>query len=253
MLPDVTHIEAFYESQRGQAARRAIQRRLREFWPAEKGARVLGLGYAVPYLRSYAGAAERVIAAMPAAQGALPWRPSGRGLVTLVEETALPFPGSSFDRILVVHGLETSESQRRFLREVWRVLTDDGRLIVVVPNRTSLWAQFENSPFGWGRPYSRNQLAQLLSDSLFEPERWEASLFMPPFGRRSSPAWDRFGRQLWLGFAGVHMVEASKSLYAAIPSGGKPARLRLALPGIKQAVTIPSRSNSQNMSDNSSV
>jgi len=51
-----------------------------------------------------------------------------------------------FDCLLVIHGLELAEAQRPFLRELWRVLTAAGRLIIVAPNRTSLWAQFETSP-----------------------------------------------------------------------------------------------------------
>ena len=38
------------------------------------------------------------------------------------------------------------------LRECWRVLRDDGRLLVVVPNRLGSWALFDHTPFGQGRP-----------------------------------------------------------------------------------------------------
>jgi hypothetical protein len=31
---------------------------------------------------------------------------------------------------------------------------------------------------------------------------------------RSGTAWERFGRRLWPRLAGVHILEASKSLYA---------------------------------------
>jgi len=43
--------------------------------------------------------------------------------------------------------LEAAEAQRPFLRELWRVLTPAGRLLVVAHNRASLWAQLETSPF----------------------------------------------------------------------------------------------------------
>ena len=55
------------------------------------------------------------------------------------------------------------------LAEVWRVLTPGGRLLVVVPNRAGLWARMENTPFGYGRPFSRKQLSRLMRDMQFSP------------------------------------------------------------------------------------
>ena len=221
MALDVRTLEQFYDGRIGQVARRLILRRVRDLWPNLSGQRLLGLGYAAPYLRPLVGEAERTIAAMPESLGATPWGANGRSLTTLVDELALPFPDSFFDCLLVVHGLEAVEAQRPFLRELWRVLTPAGRLMVVAPNRASLWAQFETSPFGHGQPYSRAQLERLLEQSLFRPERWDAALFMPPLGRRrsvrSGQAWERIGHRLWPRLAGVHIVEASKSLYAPAP------------------------------------
>ena len=169
MAYDVHALEDFYEGRIGQVARRTIFRHIREAWPNVSGQRVLGFGYAAPYLRPMVGEAERTIAAIPEALGALPWGSGGRSLTTLVDELALPFPDSFFDCLLVVHGLEAAEAQRPLLRELWRVLTPAGRLMVIAPNRASLWAQFETSPFGHGQPYTRGQLGRLLEQSLFRP------------------------------------------------------------------------------------
>jgi SAM-dependent methyltransferase len=219
MALEVRELAAFYDAPTGQVARRIVLHRLRAMWPNLAGQRLLGLGHATPYLRTFVPEAERVLAAAPATQGAQPWGPDGRSLVALTEERHLPFPDSAFDRILVIHGLETAEAQRALMREVWRLLTPDGRILIVAPNRTSLWAQLETSPFGHGQPYSRSQLERLLKDSLFQPERWDSALHLPPF-RRRHPAggmgWERAGRRMWPKLAGVHIVEASKSLYAPV-------------------------------------
>src|SRR5690242_6648265 len=103
MQLDATDLAAFYETPIGLAARRAIFRRVKLVWPEVRDRRVLGFGFAVPYLRPWLGEAERVIALMPAQQGVLVW-PPGQNLSALGEETALPFPDAFFDRILVVHG-----------------------------------------------------------------------------------------------------------------------------------------------------
>ena len=62
----------------------------------------------------------------------------------------LPFPDLAFDRILVIHGVEPYGHDERLLRELWRVLKDDGRLLVVAPNRMGLWAHVDSTPFGQG-------------------------------------------------------------------------------------------------------
>src|SRR3546814_313059 len=98
------------------------------------------------------GEAERVLAFMPASQGVMHWPPEGAGLVSLVEETDLPLPDYSIDRVLLAHGLENADSLRALLREIWRVLTGDGRVLVVVPNRRGLWARSDRTPLGGAIP-----------------------------------------------------------------------------------------------------
>ena len=217
MPQDVRDLAAFYHAPMGQLAQRMIMRRLRALWPDLSGRRLLGYGYAVPYLRGLADA-ERAIAAMPAAMGVISW-PQGRNEALLCEDHALPFPDVFFDRILVVHGLEGAEQLRPLLRQLWRVLAPEGRLMVVAPNRASLWAQVDISPFGQGRPFSRRELDWLLRDALFEPERWECALYAPPVKSRallgSGAGWEKIGARLLPRIGGVHLVEATKSFYAA--------------------------------------
>jgi len=219
MWIDVVDLRDFYQSHLGQVARRVIRRRLRELWPDMAGERLLGFGYAIPYMRPYLDQAERALAAMPAQQGVLRWPAEGLGKIALVEETRLPFADLSFDRVLIVHGLESSEALRPMLREIWRVLSDSGRLLVVVPNRRGLWARFERTPFGHGRPYSAGQLSRLLRDTMFTPLRTEPALFVPPSRwrllTRASAAWERIGSGWMTPIAGVILIEAKKEIYAA--------------------------------------
>ena len=91
MRQDVVDLRDFYTTRLGQVARRMIRRRVRASWPDTAGMRVLGIGYAPPYLRIFRDSAERVMAVMPASQGVLHWPASGPGLVCLAEEEELPF------------------------------------------------------------------------------------------------------------------------------------------------------------------
>jgi SAM-dependent methyltransferase len=227
---DVSDLKAFYDLQVGQVARQLIRKRIHELWPSVRGQVVLGLGYATPYLRPLQGEAERVLAMMPAQQGVIAWPQEGGGLTALVEETDLPLPDASIDRVILVHMLETSESLRPLLRQVWRVLAGNGRLIVVAPNRASLWAQFETTPFGHGTPFSRAQLHRLLTDSMFTPLSFKNCLYFPPFGTRQllrdGLRWEAIGSRVWPRFSGVVLAEATKQVYALAPDGGARRRVR---------------------------
>jgi len=124
---------------------------------------------------------------------------------------------------------------RPLLRQLWRVLAPDGRLLIVAPNRASLWAQLERSPFGHGRPFSRSELDALLRGAMFVPEQWQRALYAPPVGigalARSGTGWERFGARFLPGLSGVHIVEVSKSMYApATPTA--PATVRVKAPAI---------------------
>src|SRR5258707_9302173 len=217
MQLDASDLVDFYEAPIGQVARRMISRQVRVLWPSARGTSLLGYGFAVPYLRPFLADAERVVSLMPAQQGVVAW-PAERPLAALCDEDALPFADAFFDRILVVHGLEGADATRPLLRQLWRVLAPEGRLLLIVPNRTSLWAQLERSPFALGRPFSRGELDRLLRGALFAPVTWDRALYLPPFrGRRLARAgagWDRLLRRLFPALGGVHLVEATKTIYA---------------------------------------
>ena len=223
MYHSVYDLKAFYNSKIGRVVRRVLQERIRSFWPDIHGLRVVGCGYATPYLRIFKEEAERTIAMMPAAQGAHDWPQDGKNLVCLTEEAELPLETSSVDRMLLIHDLEFSELLRPSLEEVWRVLKPNGRLLVIVPNRGGLWAHADWSPFGQGTPYSAAQICHYLRDNLFVHERTEEALFMPPVKfsliLKSSGLFERVGKTAFPFLAGVHMVEASKQLYAKANRG----------------------------------
>ncbi|MCG8561929.1 MAG: class I SAM-dependent methyltransferase [Hyphomicrobiales bacterium] len=229
---DVIDLREFYARPLGAVVRRLIALRVRSRWRNLSGMSVFGLGYATPYLTAFRGEALRLGALAPAAQGVMTWPDDGPMQTALVDETGLPLPDSSVDRMLVVHSLETCEASRAMLRDLWRVMAPGGRLLVIVPNRRSIWSRLDTTPFGYGRPYSRGQLARLLRDALFTPVDWIHALHMPPFSwpvlLRWSTAWERLGAVLWPAFSGVIIVEATKQVYAAAPDRGlKKARGRL--------------------------
>lgn len=222
---DVVDLRDFYRTRLGQTAQRLIRRRIREVWPDLRGERLLGLGYAVPYLRPFVDEAESVIAFMPAGQGVMAWPARGPNRVALVDETHLPLQDASVSRVLMAHAVENSESYRRMLHEAWRVLEGNGRLMIVVPNRSGVWARTDRTPFGHGHPFSVSQLGRLLSETQFIPKQQHRALFIPPLELKvllaAAPAWERLGCKWLTTFGGVIVIEASKQLYRPIQDGNR--------------------------------
>jgi len=231
MRHEVHGLANFYATPAGLVTARLLRDRLRLLWPALPGQAVLGLGYASPFLRLWKAEAARCVALVPEQFPRWRW-PRGAASATAVgPEDALPFPDLMFDRILLVHGLEHADNARRLLREAWRVLKDDGRLLVVAPNRLGLWAHLERTPFGHGHPYSVGQLETLLRRQMFRRTRRDAALFIPPFNTRlllrGAGGWERLGGRICPGLSGVTLVEAGKDFSELIPAGARPAPRRV--------------------------
>ncbi len=239
---DVVDLKEFYRSPLGQTARRMIAHRIMVRWKGLTGATILGLGYPVPYLDAWRATSERLIAFMPARQGVMHWPPGGPSATALVDEAELPLDDGSVDLALVVHGLELTDHLPDMLGELWRVLSPQGRALFIVPNRRGMWARFDNTPFGHGRPFSRQQLTRMLRDAQFSPSGWANALFVPPVNRRivqrSAPGIERAGLWVSPGFSGVIMVEAIKQVYAI----SKTRRSRELVPQLKPRILpVPAR------------
>jgi len=241
----------YYRTKLGRVAQRAIRDRVTEFWPDVKGQTVAGFGFAAPLLRPFLGDARRVIALMPAPQGVMPWPAGMDNVSVLCEETQWPLATGMVDKLVLLHGLETSEQPSAVLDEASRVLGPGGRALIIVPSRSGLWARRDGTPFGFGRPYSFGQLEAQLKRHDFTPERSMAALFAPPSGRqfwmRTAEFWERNGRRFvpWIA-GGVLMVEASKQIYAPRKGGlGAAVRRPLrVLEGVGQAIPTPSSGGS---------
>lgn len=221
MSVDVVDLASFYDTPLGGVACRLVGRVLGRIWEERRGARLLGLGYATPYLPALAGGCERALAFMPAAQGVMHWPAPARSASALADPLMMPLPDSSIDRVLVVHALETVASPGELLHEIARILAPAGRVILVCPNRRGLWARMDATPFGQGQPFSRRQLRGLMRDTQLAPERWAETLYVPPLQSRlllrGAGFWERCGAGLSLPFAGLHVVEAAKQLQRPVP------------------------------------
>ncbi len=217
---DVIDLRAFYyRTQLGRIVQRALNHKINQIWPDSRGQTVAGFGFAAPVLRPFLETSRRVMCLMPGQQGVMAWPEGDANRSVLVEETFWPIQTGLIDKLIVLHGLETCENRDALLREMWRVLGPGGRVLFIVPNRSSLWARRDVTPFGYGQPYSLAQLEAQLKRNRFMPVRHLSGLYAAPSHRKISIRFARFIERFSLRVplpiaAGVVMIEATKQVYA---------------------------------------
>src|SRR4051794_31753036 len=221
MTPDVKRLIGFYKSPLGKISRALVREEIVRLAGSVERRRVLGLGFATPYLRFTIDKAERVLAFMPARQGASAWPREGPSHTVLCDPLEMPLADAAIDLTIAIHALEHVADAEELMRELWRITAPNGQVIIVVPRRRGIWAQRDNTPFGQGNPYSGGQLDNLLRDHSFIPEAWRDGLFLPPFQSslvlKSTRIFERVGRLFGPAMSGVICVRARKEAFPAIP------------------------------------
>ena len=242
MRRDIEELRTFYGTPLGRAVRATVMHQLTLAWGDAHGLDVLGIGYATPFLDPFRQTARRVVAAMPAVQGVETWPAASPNLACLANETALPFQGAMFDRILIVHGLEESLHPAFLLAEAHRVLAPSGRVILAAVNRGGLWAGAEHTPFGHGRPFTHRQLEAAVREADLEPSAWSRTLYTPPWS--SLAPWSELIEQtlahITPPLSGLILLEAVKRTFAVRPTG---LARRAMAPVLRPSGAVPAASS----------
>ena len=215
--------EFYYRSTLGRAVQAALRGQMARLWPDARGETVVGYGFAAPLLRPYLATARRVIALMPGPQGGMHWPPGAPNHSVLCQETRWPIKAQSVDKLVVLHGLDASDNATALLEECYRVLSDHGRAVFIVPNRVSLWARRDGTPFSLSRPFSHTQLEKRLRWHGLQPVHHATALFQPPwtnkFWRKLGPSIEAMGQAIPILRGGVLIVEVEKQVPRPVRPG----------------------------------
>lgn len=222
MRPNVVSLRQFYSSRLGRKIKQRLRQLVMEQWPDHAQEAIVGIGYAVPVLRVLERAKPAsLVALMPASQGAIYWPVHSENHSVLADEMMPPFAAGTVHRVVMLHAFEYAAKPKELLQVYWQMLVPGGRLLLIVPNRRSYWANFGSTPFARGTPYSMSQIKELLADAQFTLRDHHTALFAPP---TSHPLWLRawrsfetLGRALCPGMGGVLIIDAEKQIYASIP------------------------------------
>lgn len=124
-----------------------------------------------------------------------------------------------YDRMVLLHTVDMADDPASLLAHVVRVLRPDGRVVVIVPQRTSPWVWRAGfSPFGAGEPYTLGQLTQRLSAAGLTVVDSGTALYLPPLGGRWVWRWTGVWQQVMKGIpgsGGALLVVAHKTVGGA--------------------------------------
>jgi len=163
-----------------------------------------------------------------------PRQAEGVGLVAEPDE--LPLDSDSIDAIIVHHCLEFAANPHQVLREIQRVLTPQGQLLIIGFNpysllglKTRVRARMRDPLWSRHRPVGEHRLTDwlhLLGCEVLDTRRLYS---LPPLGtgrlRRLLTTADEWLTRLNLPWGGVYILHATKNV-AAINRTWRPARAR---------------------------
>jgi SAM-dependent methyltransferase len=149
------------------ARRRILSRLLDDMMDGEETSLILdvgcGTGATMGFLEHY-GEVTGVDISPRAVQYC---REQGRSRLCMADGGSLPFADKSFDLVTALDLLEHLEQESAGLREMRRVLKDDGQVVLVVPAFMFLWSEFDRFS-GHFRRYGRADFKRTVEEAGFE-------------------------------------------------------------------------------------
>ncbi len=142
----------------------------------------------------------------------------------IADSYELPFLEKSFDMVLMAHQLDYCNDPHRLLREVDRVMVDDGYLIITGFNPLSLiglasflpWRK-KNLPWS-GRMFTSNRVADWLGLLNYEVVHSDRYALFPMFKYRTVWTWFENSMGDWASPAGsLYFIVARKRTYPLKP------------------------------------
>jgi SAM-dependent methyltransferase len=238
-MMDVIDLRDFYTTPLGDVVENEIKTLIQNAWPTAPSISqflTLHFGYSLPYLNNEEPAHNQTLIFMPSQMGVI-GHPKDSPRSVLVDEDLLPLPDRCVDRLLIIHGLENCHNSLAFLEECHRVLTPEGRLLIIVPNRRGLWCRSDKTPFGSGQPYTMTQLSKHLRSRGFAPQAFLRGLYTPPINSNIlisfQHVFEKFGPLILQKFSGLIAIEVTKSVYGAIPATSYHKRFKLSLAALQ--------------------
>jgi len=149
----------------------------------------------------------------------------GEGQAAIAELHRLPIASDSIDCVLLPHTLDYSHRSHAILREVDRVLTAHGHVVILGFKPGGLWGVRRLIP-GAGLPPDADHLVsdrrlkdwlKLLDFRVHGSLRYFFRWPLPGIRGGSSPRWEQRGRRWWPELSACYMLSAQKRVSTLTP------------------------------------
>lgn len=203
--PSNQTLGAFYASRCGRSVAEQLSALIDNRWKVPENLRFLTLGYATPFYSALKRKNPQII--VEADPTETPEDPSS----LKVSPLSLPFPNDSFHAVLAVNALERILQPEALLKEIRRVLVNNGSLICITPNKFSLWGIKKIAPPMQNTLFSPKEAARLINESLLSVKYQKSAAFLPPAAyTHNVDILDEFMSYLPLSAGAFVLTEAKK-------------------------------------------
>ena len=217
MYLDILNYQKFYVSAIGKFLAHRIENQLKKYCYLYDNQNIGCFGYAHPYLR-FLKEYNLSISYCYSKRMGISDEAVIKGKKILIDEERIPFQDSFFDHAFLIHYLENNHNTKLSLREIWRSLSPEGKLYIIIPNKKSSWYLSDKSPFSSGNGFSKKQISQLLEESFFDIQSIERLIYFPNLNIKfiNHDFIEKFGSILFKYFNGVYFCVVKKRIYANI-------------------------------------
>ena len=217
MYLDILNYQKFYLSAIGKFLAKRIENKLKKYCYLYDNQNIGCFGYANPYL-SFLKEYNLSISYCYSKRMGISDEAVLKGKKILIDEERIPFQDSFFDHAFLIHYLENNHNTKLSLREIWRSLSPEGKLYIIIPNKKSSWYLSDKSPFSSGNGFSKKQISQLLEESFFDIQSIERLIYFPNLNTKfiNHDLIEKFGSILFKYFNGVYFCVVKKRIYANI-------------------------------------
>ena len=221
MYFDFLNYQKFYDSTIGNSLSSHIESKLKKSCCLYEKQNIGCFGFCFPYLNFLKNYNSPISYCYPKKMG-ISEKLFHKFYKILIDEDNIPFQDSHFDHIFSIHYLENVDNTKICLRELWRVLSPEGQLYLIIPNKKSSWHLSDKSPFSSGIGFSKNQISSMLDDSFFEIQFIDRLVYFPNTNlriiRKNKDLIDKFGSIFFKFFNGVYLCVIKKKIHASITS-----------------------------------
>ncbi len=159
-MPEVVTLPEFYASEQGKKFAGFLNEEITKNWAIYDSDKVTGIGFCEPYQPSFKNSRYYI-----------------DNSIAQMDISQLPFRNSELDKAFAMHLLENCANPVVVLQEIWRALEPDGELLLIVPNKNSMWRK---TVIAGGYELSGADVEELLISNKFQIQQVRQNIFYPP-------------------------------------------------------------------------